>query len=134
MERLLNKCLISGPCTQQVMGRVIFDFGMFFPEPAELGRCDSCPVLEAVEIIVLAKKERFLSHPLIEAYLKLKWYATWRIYVLILIVNVAYLVSVLGFACANYAYHDDGDGSLNRPAMFEGRRYRKSLIKITVFP
>lgn len=53
MERLLNHCLISGPCTVQVQGRVIFDFGMFFPEPKELGRCETCPVLEAIEIIVL---------------------------------------------------------------------------------
>ena len=35
------------------MGRVIFDFGMLFPEPMELGRCETCPVLEAIEIIVL---------------------------------------------------------------------------------
>ena len=55
MERLLNHCLISGPGNCQVQGRVIFDFGMFFPEPRELGRCDSCPVLEAVEIITLGR-------------------------------------------------------------------------------
>ena len=58
MERLLNHCLISGPCTSQVMGRVIFDFGMFFPEPKELGRCETCPVLEAIEIFVLVSDIR----------------------------------------------------------------------------
>ena len=58
MERLLNHCLVSGPCTLQVMGRVIFDFGMFFPEPKELGRCETCPVLDAIEIIVLGGYSR----------------------------------------------------------------------------
>ena len=56
MERLLNHCLISGPCTSQVMGRVIFDFGMFFPEPKELGRCETWPSLEAIEMFVLVSR------------------------------------------------------------------------------
>ena len=49
-----------------------------------------------------AKKERFLSHPLIEAYLKLKWFATWKIYAFFMLIHVAYLISIVGFAYVQF--------------------------------
>ena len=64
-----------------------------------------------------AKKERFLSHPLIEAYLKLKWFATWRIYVFFLLLHVAYLLSIIGFAYVQFS----GDQYISNPMTREGR-------------
>ena len=63
-----------------------------------------------------AKKERFLSHPLIEAYLKLKWFATWRIYVFFLLLHVAYLLSIIGFAYVQFS----GDHYISNPMTREG--------------
>ena len=97
IERLLDKCLVSGSCSEQVQGRVILDFGMFFPIPlVELE--DRCRDFSVLELLLEYKKERFLSHPLFETYLKLKWFGTWKIYVIILLLYLAFLVSVIGYS------------------------------------
>jgi hypothetical protein len=74
---------------------------MFFPLPEETGRTRDFRILE---LLIEAKKERFLSHPIFETYLKLKWYGTWKIYVLILILYASFLLSLIGYAMAHYGH------------------------------
>lgn len=89
-----------------------------------------------------AKKERFLSHPLIEAYLKLKWFATWRIYVFFLLLHVAYLLSIIGFAYVQFS----GDHYISNPMTRDGRtanemsthhtfiKYANMMMTQTMYP
>ncbi len=72
---------------------------MFFPIPTvELK--DRCRDFCILELLLEYKKERFLSHPLFETYLKLKWYGTWKIYLIILAVYLTFMTSVVGYAIA----------------------------------
>ncbi|TRY72083.1 hypothetical protein TCAL_00198 [Tigriopus californicus] len=106
VDYLLNKCLVSFCGTDQIQGKVLFDFFLFFPpysaeidlkdQPENLGE------LVLLETLIGNHKERFLTHPLIETFLKLKWYRTWRLYLAIIILFGVFTITVLGFSLAHF--------------------------------
>ena len=55
-----------------------------------------------MEALIECRKERFLTHPLFETFLKLKWHKTWRVYLLIMATYLVYVMSVVGYALAHF--------------------------------
>ena len=55
-----------------------------------------------METLIECRKERFLTHPLFEIFLKLKWHKTCRVYMLIMATYLVYVVSVVGYALAHF--------------------------------
>ena len=48
------------------------------------------------------RKERFLIHPIFEIFLKLKWYQTWGVYMVIVAMYSLFMVAIGGFSLAHF--------------------------------
>ena len=73
LEHLFDKCISSYCETEQVQGKIFFDFFLFCP-PFEQGlfrkqRCDSGE-LTLAQILIAHGKAYFLLHPLFETFIK----------------------------------------------------------------
>lgn len=55
-----------------------------------------------IGILVECGKEKFLIHPLIEIFLKLKWNKTWFLYTICMVFFAAFFVALAGYALAHY--------------------------------
>lgn len=55
-----------------------------------------------METLINSRRERFLTHPLFETFLKLKWYCTWKIYIFVLLFNGLNAVAVHGYALTHF--------------------------------
>ncbi len=95
----LHRCVFSS-CHDQIQGRIFFDFFLFYSNR----HCsdDSVGELALLETLIESRKERFLTHPVAETFLKLKWYRTWRLYMVILVLYAVFVVSVVGYSLAHF--------------------------------
>ncbi len=105
VEHLLNRCLVTF-CKDQLQGKVFFDFFLFYPPKGSLlhqtDPMQEVGELALMETLIAARKERFLTHPVFETFLKLKWYRTWKLYISILVLYAMFLVSLLGYALTHF--------------------------------
>lgn len=103
VDHLLNLCLVSFCGSEQIQGKVTFDFFLFYtPEPDDNSNLEHYGELTLVEILIKSRKERFLTHPIVETFLKLKWYKTWKMYMTILFLYALFVVSVLGYSLTHF--------------------------------
>ena len=51
-----------------------------------------------IEMLVTGRKEKFLIHPIIEIFLKLKWKKTWKLYTFLVSIITIFYVFLCGFA------------------------------------
>ncbi len=104
VEHLLNRCLVNH-CKDQVQGKIFFDFFLFYPPRRDGGLPTGkkeVGELTLLETLIEARKERFLTHPVFETFLKLKWYRTWRLYLVILFLYTLFVVSLLGYSLTHF--------------------------------
>ena len=76
LEHLFDKCISSHCETEQVQGKIFFDFFLFCP-PFEQGlfrkqRCDTGE-LTLTQILISHGKAYFLLHPLFETFIKVNY-------------------------------------------------------------
>ena len=62
-----------------------------------------CPMkstseMPLIEMLVTGRKEKFLIHPIIEIFLKLKWKKTWKLYTFLVSIITIFYVFLCGFA------------------------------------
>ncbi len=106
VEHLLNRCVVTF-CKDQIQGNIFFDFFLLFPPPPPKGASadlthQEVGELTLLETLIQARKERFLTHPVFETFLKLKWYRTWRLYLVILLMSATFTVSLLGYVLTRF--------------------------------
>lgn len=105
VDYLFSNCVTTMCNFDQIQGRVYFDFFLFQgPEPSEAAKRSSAEFgeLTILEIISTCGKERYLVHPLIETFLKLKWYKTSGLYLAIVALFAIFLVSLLGYCLTRF--------------------------------
>ncbi len=105
VEHLLNRCVVIMN-KDQIQGKVFFDFFLFYPPKFSAQTIDPTKSelgeLALLEVLIGARKERFLTHPVFETFLKLKWFRTWKLYLGILFMYAVFVVSVLGYALMHF--------------------------------
>ena len=74
LEHLFDKCIASYCESEQVQGKIFFDFFLFCPPPVEQGlkkerRADTGE-LTLTQILISHGKAYFLLHPLFETFIK----------------------------------------------------------------
>ena len=96
LSYLLDRCLIAHE--MQIQGNVYLDLFLFCPS-----KFDSSPSeIKMVELLLQSGKERFLIHPLVEIFLKLKWQIIWKLYLVSVLFFATFFASLSGFAITNY--------------------------------
>ena len=101
LEHLFDKCISSYCQTEQVQGKIFFDFFLFCP-PTEHGKSCDTGELTLPQILISHGKGYFLLHPLFETFIKLKWFRTRKLFVFYILFLLLYVVSVLGYALTHY--------------------------------
>ena len=82
----------------QVQGNIILDFFLFNPNCPL--RCSS--ELNMIKILFESGKEKFLIHPLVEIFMKLKWKKTWFLYWMYLVVFTLFFFALSAYSLAHY--------------------------------
>ena len=101
---LFDQCLVK-PCDVQIQGEVFFDFFLFETEPWN----DS--EMEIFSSILAARKERFLLHPLFDAFLKLKWKRTCYVFYFYIVWVLFYHVLLIVFSLNKFSFLDGSVGN-----------------------
>ena len=96
LSYLLDRCLMAHE--MQIQGDVYLDLFLFCPSKFD----SSSSEIKMVELLLHSGKERFLIHPLIEIFLKLKWQIIWKLYLVSVLFFAAFFISLSGFAISNY--------------------------------
>ena len=65
--------------------------------------------MSLINMVITGKKEKFLIHPVIEIFLKLKWKRTWKLYAFLVAVFSIFHVFLGGFALS-HATREENDG------------------------
>ena len=78
----------------QVQDCYALDLFLFAP------RCPmkSTSELPLIEMLVTGRKEKYLIHPVIEIFLKLKWKKTWKLYTFLVSIITIFYIFLCGFA------------------------------------
>ena len=58
--------------------------------------------MKMVEMLIASGKERFLIHPLIEIFLKLKWQKIFKLYISIVFFIGAFFLALVGYSLTHY--------------------------------
>ena len=66
--------------------------------------------LPLIEMLVTGRKEKYLIHPVIEIFLKLKWKKTWKLYTFLVSIITIFYIFLCGFALT----YDVGDEKLEK--------------------
>ena len=82
----------------QVQGNIILDFFLFNPNCPL--RCSS--ELNMIKILFESGKEKFLIHPLVEIFMKMKWKKTWFLYWMYLVVFTLFFFALSAYSLAHY--------------------------------
>ena len=64
--------------------------------------------MSLIEMIVTGKKEKFLIHPVIEIFVKLKWKRTWKLYAFLVSLFLIFYVFLGGFALSYGTREENG--------------------------
>ena len=109
IEYLFDKCVIPTG-GDQIQGKVFFDFFMLYPTTEEGGSGaaeERSPTnsgeLRLLETLIESRKERFLTHPVFETFLKLKWYRTRLIYFFIVLLFAVFVAASIAYAIVHFA-------------------------------
>ena len=97
LNNLFDQCLMK-PCDTQIQGETFFDFFLFKPDPGVDSEMDIFATL------LTGRKERFLLHPLFDAFLKLKWQETSGIFYLHLCWVMIYLFVLVSYSLFKFSF------------------------------
>ena len=71
-----------------------------------------------VKILFQSGKEKFLIHPLVEIFMKMKWKKTWFLYWIYLILFATFFFALTAYSLAHFgalsAYSVDNEGTLEK--------------------
>ena len=92
----------------QVQGNIHLDLFLFDPNSP----CRCASEMKMVDLLIASGKQKFLIHPLIEIFVKLKWQKTWQLYFLYLFVFASFFFVLAGYAITHYGtfYKRDHSG------------------------
>ena len=99
LPHLFDLC-VTKPCMEQVQGRTYFDFFLFMPSQIN-EETKSGTEMKFIDDLITYGKEKYLIHPLIEVFLKLKWFKSKWFYLFFILLNAIFLVALSGFAIAH---------------------------------
>ena len=101
---------ISNKFLFQIQENVYLDLFLF--NPNSRSRCSS--ELNVIDILIQSGKEKFLIHPLIEIFMKLKWQKTWFLFFIYMIIFGLFFFTLAGYSLAHYGLlYKDCCSSLN---------------------
>ena len=72
----------------------------FLFNPNSSSRCAS--ELKVIESLMQCGKEKFLIHPLIEVFMKLKWHKTWFLYMIYMVLFGVFFITLTGYTLTHY--------------------------------
>ena len=98
LPHLFDLCVMK-PCMEQVQGRTYFDFFLFMPSQTYQNGAGT--EMKFIDDLISYGKEKYLIHPLIEVFLKMKWFKSKWFYLLFILLNASFLVALSGFAIAH---------------------------------
>ena len=81
----------------QVQDNYFLDLFLFAPRCA----MNSTSEMPLVEMLLMGRKEKFLLHPVIETFIKLKWRRTWKFYTLLVSILLTFYIFLCGFALSH---------------------------------
>ena len=70
---------------------------------------NSTSEMALVEILLMGRKEKFLLHPVIETFIKLKWKRTWKLYTFLVLILLIFYIFLCGYALS----HNHGQDKQN---------------------
>ena len=82
----------------QIQGNVFLDFFLFNPNSPS--RCAS--ELAMVKILLQSGKEKFIIHPVVEIFMKMKWRKTWFLFWIYLFLFASFFFALTAFSLAHY--------------------------------
>ena len=90
----------------QIQGKTFVDFFLFNP---------NCPLkcsseLEVIRILFDSGKEKFLIHPLVEIFMKIKWRKTWFLYWMYLALFSLFFFALTAYSLLHYGEIQKGYG------------------------
>ena len=87
----------------QVQDVYFLDLFLFAP------RCTmkSTSEMGIIEMLLVGHKEKFLLHPVIETFIKLKWKRTWKFYTFLVSTLLTFYIFLCGFALSHDYRQDD---------------------------
>lgn len=94
---LLDRCLVK-PIAYQPQGVTYLDLFLFHPSEADQSKSE----MKLIETLISMGKDRFLIHPVIEIFLKLKWQKIWRLYVISVLFFGGFFMSLVGYSLTHY--------------------------------
>ena len=97
LNHFFDQCLIK-PLDIQVQGETYFDFYLFDSDPWQDSEMD------IFATIIGARKEKFLLHPLFEAFLKLKWKKTCGLFYIYIAWILLYQVVLVSFSLEKFSF------------------------------
>ena len=92
----------------QVQGQAMLDFFLFDPCCAK--KCTS--ELQFIETILGTRKEKFLIHPIVQIFLKLKWQKTWPLYAIYVAFFKFFFISLAGYSLSWYGILSGGENMM----------------------
>ena len=82
----------------QIQGNIFLDFFLFNPNSPS--RCAS--ELAMVKILLQSGKEKFIIHPVVETFMKMKWRKTWFLFWIYLFLFSSFFFALTAFSLAHY--------------------------------
>ena len=82
----------------QIQGNIFLDFFLFNPNSPS--RCAS--ELAMVKILLQSGKEKFIIHPVVEIFMKMKWRKTWFLFWIYLFLFASFFFALTAFSLAHY--------------------------------
>ena len=82
----------------QIQGNIFLDFFLFNPNSPS--RCAS--ELAVVKILLQSGKEKFIIHPVVETFMKMKWRKTWFLFWIYLFLFASFFFALTAFSLAHY--------------------------------
>ena len=64
--------------------------------------------MNMIKILIETGKEKFLTHPLIEMFMKMKWRKTWFLFWIYLILYGAFFFVLAGYSVVHYGAIKEG--------------------------
>ena len=103
--------------SNQVQDVYFLDMFLFAPRCA----MNSTSEMALVEILLMGRKEKFLLHPLIETFIKLKWRRTWKLYTFLVLILLLFYVFLCGYALShNHGPDGQNENNTNKQHLMYG--------------
>ena len=95
MFKVEHKIFVYLSC--QIQDVYYLDLFLFAP------RCgmNSTSEMPLVDMLLIGRKVKFLLHPVIETFIKLKWRKTWKLYTFLVSILLVFYIFLCGYALSH---------------------------------